>query len=33
MDGTILVLTLRHADAIRAFETARRAEQPWLFAQ
>ena len=26
-------LTLRHADAIRAFETKRRAEQPWLFAQ
>ena len=26
-------LTLRHADAIRAFETQRRAEQPWLFAQ
>ena len=26
-------LTLRHADAIRAFETKRRAEHPWLFAQ
>ena len=26
-------LTLRHADAIRAFEAKRRAEQPWLFAQ
>jgi 3-isopropylmalate/(R)-2-methylmalate dehydratase small subunit len=25
-------LTLRHADEIRAFETKRRAEQPWLFA-
>ncbi|MEO8410500.1 MAG: 3-isopropylmalate dehydratase small subunit [Propionivibrio sp.] len=25
-------LTLRHADKIRAFEEARRAEQPWLFA-
>ncbi|MBK7469248.1 MAG: 3-isopropylmalate dehydratase small subunit [Betaproteobacteria bacterium] len=24
-------LTLRHADKIRAFEMARRAEQPWLF--
>ena len=24
-------LTLRHADKIRAFELARRAEQPWLF--
>jgi len=24
-------LTLRHADAIRAFEARRRAEQPWLF--
>ena len=24
-------LTLQHADAIRAFETRRRAEQPWLF--
>ncbi|MCX8016842.1 MAG: 3-isopropylmalate dehydratase small subunit [Rhodocyclaceae bacterium] len=24
-------LTLRHADAIRAFEDKRRAEQPWLF--
>ena len=26
-----LGLTLRHADKIRAFELARRAEQPWLF--
>lgn len=26
-------LTLRHADAIRAFEAKRRAEQPWMFAQ
>ncbi|MBK7898785.1 MAG: 3-isopropylmalate dehydratase small subunit [Azonexus sp.] len=25
-------LTLRHADAIRAFEEKRRIEQPWLFA-
>ncbi|MCX8085974.1 MAG: 3-isopropylmalate dehydratase small subunit [Rhodocyclaceae bacterium] len=25
-------LTLRHAEAIRAFEEKRRAEQPWLFA-
>jgi 3-isopropylmalate/(R)-2-methylmalate dehydratase small subunit len=25
-------LTLQHADAIRAFEQRRRAEQPWLFA-
>jgi 3-isopropylmalate/(R)-2-methylmalate dehydratase small subunit len=25
-------LTLRHADAIREFETRRRIEQPWLFA-
>ena len=25
-------LTLRHADAIRAFEAKRRIEQPWLFA-
>jgi 3-isopropylmalate/(R)-2-methylmalate dehydratase small subunit len=24
-------LTLRHADEIKAFETKRRAEQPWLF--
>ncbi len=26
-------LTLRHAEAIRAFEAKRRAEQPWMFAQ
>ena len=25
-------LTLRHADAIRAFEDKRKTEQPWLFA-